>query len=111
MPEKNKAVQKMAQRVLEGYDAVHKREYQNAKKLLEPLRNFLHQETKPNVIFLSYLAIAQIGSKDVDEFLNTYEELQKFEPKNEKEAAIKKRVDEMFEELMSSIEKNNGEQT
>lgn len=32
MPEKNKAVQKMAQRVLEGYDAVHKREYQNAKK-------------------------------------------------------------------------------
>ena len=103
MAEKNKAVEKMAQRVLEGYDSIHNRDYHKGKKMLEPLKVFMHREERPNVTFLSYLAIAQIGCKDVENFLETYEELQKNPPANKKEEDIKTRVDEMFQELMETL--------
>ncbi|MBU9721804.1 MULTISPECIES: hypothetical protein [Bacillaceae] len=102
----NKAIQKMADRVVEGYNAIHDKDYQKAKKLLDPIAPLFHQEDRPNVTFLSYLAIAQVGSKDIDSFLQTYEELQKHEPKNNKEQSLKKRVEEMFQELMNSIQDN-----
>ncbi|MFA9555829.1 hypothetical protein ACERII_00780 [Evansella sp. AB-rgal1] len=109
MAEQNKAIHKMAQRVMDGYEAVHNKQYDKGKQLLEPLLSFLHQEEKPNVTLLCYVAISQIGSKDIDNFLKTFEELQKHEPKNNKEAALKERVEKMFEELMGSLSDNLGE--
>ncbi|WP_257009878.1 hypothetical protein [Evansella halocellulosilytica] len=103
MAERPKALEKMAKRVIEGYEAVHNKQYDEARETLEPILPFLHQEERPNVKFLSYLAIAQIGSKKIDEFLQTYEELQKFNGKNEKEERLKSRVDELFVELMESL--------
>ncbi|MDQ0255419.1 aspartate-semialdehyde dehydrogenase [Evansella vedderi] len=104
MTQDNKAINKMAQRVIEGYEAVHNKDFQRAKQLLEPISPLLHQEDKPNITFLCYLAISQIGSKDIDPFLDTYEELQKYEIKNNKEQALKDRVEEMFHELMSAFQ-------
>ncbi|MBU9713256.1 hypothetical protein [Evansella tamaricis] len=106
--EKNKGIQKMAERVVEGYNAIHDKDYQKGKKLLEPLAPLLHQAERPNVTFLCYLSIALIGSKDIDAFLSTYEELQRHKPNNKKELALKDRVDEMFHELMESLQSNNN---
>ncbi|MDG5789154.1 hypothetical protein QA612_16980 [Evansella sp. AB-P1] len=103
MKEENKAIEKMAKRVLDGYEAIHNKDFQKGKQLLEPLRSLLHQDDRPNVTFLAYLAISQIGSKDVDNFLNTYEELKRNKPKNDKEKALQTRVDEMFHELMEAL--------
>lgn len=103
MSDQRKAVEKMANRVLRGYAAVHEKNYDKAKQLLQPLKDFMHAEDRPNVAFLAYLTIAQIGSKDIDNFLLTYEELQKFPPKNEKEEQLKKRVDDLFFELMEVL--------
>ncbi|UCZ51971.1 hypothetical protein LGQ02_14065 [Bacillus shivajii] len=103
MSERPKALEKMAKRVIEGYEAVHEKKYDKARETLEPIKPFLHQEEQPNVKFLSYLAIAQIGSKAIDDFLKTYEELQTFKGKNDQEEKLKARVDEMFVELMEAM--------
>ncbi|ADU31175.1 hypothetical protein [Evansella cellulosilytica] len=102
MPQ-NKAIKKMADRVVEGYEAIHQKNYGRAKQLLEPLRELLHQEDRPNITFLSYLAIAQIGTKDIENFLETFEELEKYDAKNVKEEKLKTRVAELFQELMESL--------
>ncbi|MBM7096248.1 MULTISPECIES: hypothetical protein [Alteribacter] len=109
MTEANKALKSMADRVVNGYKAVHRKDFQEAKELLEPLKPLLHQEDKPNVTFLVHLSMAQIGTQSVEDFLATYEELQQCEPKNEEEAKLKKRVDETFEELMKSLAEQAGE--
>src|SRR5690554_222823 len=103
MTDKNKAVEKMAQRVLNGYEAVHDKNYSKAKQLLEPLSSFMHREDRPNLTFIAYLALAQIGSKDIEGFLSSYEELQRLLPKNDKEEQLKVRVDELFNELMDAM--------
>ncbi|PYZ93527.1 hypothetical protein CR194_10180 [Salipaludibacillus keqinensis] len=102
--EQSIAIKKMADRIVKGYEAVHKKNYQEAKELLEPLVPLFHQEEKPNVTLLCYVSIAQIATRDIDAYLGTYEELKKHEPKTDKEAALVKRVDEMFEELMKAID-------
>ncbi|WP_280769274.1 hypothetical protein [Salipaludibacillus daqingensis] len=105
MPEEqSKAIRKMADRIVKGYEAVHQKQYQEAKELLEPLLPLFHQEEKPNVTLLAYVSISQIATKDIDSFLQTYEELKKYDPESAKEAALVKRVDEMFEELMGAVE-------
>ena len=103
MAEKNKAVEKLAKRVLQGYEAVGNKDYTKAKQLLEPIRSFFHQEDRPNLTFLAYLAIAKIGSKDIEGFLSTYDELEKIAPKNKKEEKLKVREDELFNELMEAM--------
>lgn len=110
MTSNNKAINKMAQRVLEGYEAIHRKDYSRAKQLLEPISPLLHQEDKPNITFLCYLAIAQIGMKDIEAFLTTYEEIQKHGAKNNKEQALKDRVEEMFHELMRSFQQSDKEE-
>ncbi|UTR15370.1 hypothetical protein MM221_01895 [Salipaludibacillus sp. LMS25] len=102
----SKAIRKMADRIVKGYQAVHEKNYQEAKELLEPLLPLFHHEEKPNITLLSYTCIAQIGSKDIDAFLKSYEELKTFKPVTEKETALVQRVDDMFEELMSAINVN-----
>lgn len=105
MSEQNKeAMTKLAKRVVEGYEEVHQKNYARAQQLLEPLVPMLHSETKPNIKLLAYSAIAQIGNKDVDHFLQTYEILKQQEPKTEQEETLVKRVDEMFETLMETLE-------
>lgn len=103
MSNKNKAVEKMAKRIVNGYHAVHEKNYVLAKQLLEPLKDIMHTTERPNLSFLAYLTMAQIGSKDIDNFLLTYEEMQNFSPKNEKERQLKARVDELFIELMEAV--------
>ncbi|PYZ97448.1 hypothetical protein CR205_02290 [Alteribacter lacisalsi] len=109
MAEQNKALKSMAERVVKGYKAVHARDFQEAKELLEPLKPLLHQDDKPNVTFLVHLAMAQIGTASVEDFLATYEDIQKHEPKNEDEVKLKGRVDAAFEELMKSMAEKAGE--
>jgi hypothetical protein len=104
--EQSKAIRKMADRIVKGYEAVHQKNYQEGKELLEPLVPLFHQEDKPNVILLAYVSIAQIATKDIEVFLKTYEELKKYDSKTDKEAALINRVDEMFHELMGTIEAN-----
>ncbi|SER94628.1 hypothetical protein [Salipaludibacillus aurantiacus] len=101
--QQSKAVKKMADRIVKGYEAVHSKNYQEAKELLEPLVPLFHQEEKPNVTLLCYTSIAQLGSKDIDSFLQTYEELKNYTPSKKGEKDLVKRVDEMFEELMHAI--------
>lgn len=103
METNNKGIKKMADRVLEGYEAVHQKKYARGKQLLEPIAPLIHQEERPNVTFLCYLAIAQIGSKDLEQFLTTFEEIQKYDGKNDKEKALKYRVEEMFHEMMKTL--------
>ncbi|WP_096435753.1 hypothetical protein [Alteribacter populi] len=103
MAEQNKALKSMADRVVNGYKAVHRKEFQEAIELLEPLKPMLHQPEKPNVTFLVHLSMAQIGTKDIEGFLSTYEELQGYEPKNDEEKKLKERVDGAFEELMKTM--------
>lgn len=107
--EQSKAIRKMADRIVKGYEAIHQKNYQEAKELLEPLVPLFHQDEKPNVTLLAYVSIAQIATKDIDSFLKTYEELKKFESTSEKEAALVQRVDEMFHELMGAIEVNESD--
>lgn len=101
--EQSKAIKKLADRIVKGYEMIHQKNYQEAKELLEPLVPLFHQEDKPNVTLLCYVSIAQIGTKDIDAFLKTYEELKKQSPKTKKEEALITRVDEMFHELMETI--------
>ncbi|SDZ01269.1 hypothetical protein SAMN05421736_10578 [Evansella caseinilytica] len=103
MTAQNEAVKKMAQRVIRGYEMIHEKNYLKAKQLLEPIAPFLHQEDRPNITFLAYLAIGQIGSKDMDGFLQTYEELQKYKPGTKAETKLKNRVDDMFSEMLQSL--------
>lgn len=98
-----KAMRKFAERMLKGYEAVHERDYQEALENLEPLVPLFHQEEKPNIKLLSYVAMAQLGARKVDEFLSTCEELAKYEPNTKQEEQLKKRVDEMFDELMQVL--------
>ncbi|WP_416151267.1 hypothetical protein ACM26V_09960 [Salipaludibacillus sp. HK11] len=107
--EQPKAIRKMADRIVKGYEAIHQKNYQEAKELLEPLVPLFHQEEKPNVTLLSYVSIAQIATKDIDSFLSTYEELKKYNPVTDKEISLVKRVDEMFQELMAAIEINTSD--
>ncbi|MCD8510198.1 MAG: hypothetical protein LRY73_10220 [Bacillus sp. (in: Bacteria)] len=93
----------MAERVLEGYDAVHNKNFGRGKQLLEPIAPLIHQEERPNLTFLCYLAMAQIGSQDIEQFLTTFEEIQKYDPKNSKEKALKDRVEEMFTEVVNTL--------
>jgi len=106
LEEPSKAIRKMADRIVKGYEAIHEKNYQEAKELLEPLVPLFHQEEKPNVSLLAYVSIAQIATKDIEPFLKTYEELKKFDCKTDKESALVKRVDEMFEELMRTLDAN-----
>ncbi|WP_246056146.1 hypothetical protein [Alteribacter natronophilus] len=110
MAEQNKALKSMADRVVKGYKAVHSKDFEEAKELLEPLKPLLHQDDKPNVTFLVHLAMAQIGTAKVEDFLATYEELQQYEPKNEEEAKLKSRVDEAFEELMKTMAEEKADE-
>lgn len=101
--DQEKAMRKFAERMVKGYEAVHERDYQEALENLEPLVPLFHQEDKPNVKLLSYVAMAQLGAKKVDEFLSTCEELSKHEPKTKQEEQLKNRVDDMFDELMQVL--------
>lgn len=106
MSQENKeAMTKLAQRVVEGYEEVHQKNYARAQQLLEPLVPMLHSETKPNVKLLAYSAIAQIGNKDVEHFLQTYEVLKLQNAQTDQEKALVKRVDDMFETLMDTLGK------
>ncbi|WP_181186285.1 hypothetical protein [Alkalicoccus urumqiensis] len=98
-----KAMNKMAGRVLDGYSSVKEGEFSKARQLLEPMVPMLHREEKPNIQLLSYTAIAQIGDKDVEAFLNTCETLRPLTPQTKKEEALKQRVDDMFVELMDVL--------
>lgn len=103
MPQNKDAMTKLAKRVVEGYEEVHNKNYERAQQLLEPLVPMLHSETKPNIKLLAYSAIAQIGAKDIDHFLQTYEVIKLQEPETEQEKALVQRVEEMFETLMESM--------
>ncbi|TVP86427.1 MAG: hypothetical protein EA344_03605 [Alkalicoccus sp.] len=103
MSQNKQAMNKLAQRVISGYEAVHAKDYAKAKQLLDPLVPMLHSETKPNIKLLSYSAIAQLGTKDVENFLETCEELKKYEPADDQEAALVQRVDDMFVMLMDTL--------
>ncbi|CAM3829235.1 hypothetical protein [Alkalicoccus chagannorensis] len=104
-----KAVNKLAQRVLDGYEAVHQKEYSRARQLLEPMVPMLHTENKPNAKLLCYTAIAQIGDKDAEAFLSTMEHLKPLTPKDNQEKKLIERVDEMFQELMETLEDDGNE--
>ncbi|WP_246238155.1 hypothetical protein [Alkalicoccus luteus] len=103
MAENRQAMEKLARRVTDGYEAVHEKKYSRARQLLEPLVPMLHSESKPNVKLLAYTAIAQIGDRQVEPFLETYEELKAQTPEDEREQALVTRVDEMFTVLMESV--------
>jgi hypothetical protein len=107
LSQNKQAMNKMAQRVINGYEAVHNKDYAKAKQLLEPLVPMLHSESKPNIKLLSYTAIAQIGTKDIETFLETCEELKKFEPADAREEALVQRVDEMFVVLMDTLNEDD----
>ncbi|QKS71778.1 hypothetical protein FLK61_34455 [Paenalkalicoccus suaedae] len=102
--EQVQAMQQLAKRVVKGYKEVHNKNYSEARKYLEPLVSMLHSETKPNVKLLSYTAIAQIGDRDIEGFLATYEELKRFDAETEEQVKLKERVDEMFTELMTVLQ-------
>ncbi|SDN18753.1 hypothetical protein [Alkalicoccus daliensis] len=103
MSQNKEAMTKLAKRVVEGYEEVHNKNYARAQQLLEPLVPMLHSETKPNIKLLAYSAIAQIGAKDVDHFLQTYEMIKLQKPSTSQEKALIKRVDELFETLMETM--------
>lgn len=105
--DQEKAMRKFAERMKAGYQAVHQRNYQEALENLEPLVSLFHQEDKPNIKLLCYVAIAQIGAKKTERFLETCEELSKYPPSTEQEIALKQRVDEMFDELMSLLNEDD----
>lgn len=107
--EQEKAMRKFAERMTAGYQAVHQRDYQEAIESLEPLVPLFHQEDNPNLKLLCYVAIAQIGAKKTERFLETCEELAKYPPSTEQEKALKKRVDEMFDELMNLLNEDDNE--
>ncbi|GEL06769.1 hypothetical protein [Salisediminibacterium halotolerans] len=106
--QQNEAMKKMANRMIKGFNAVHDRDYEKGKEELEPLMPMFHSEDSPNVKLLAYISIAQLGTKDIDAFLATYEELNKFDPEKEEDKKLKKRVDEMFETLMESLNDENN---
>ncbi|MFC4735328.1 hypothetical protein ACFO4L_01905 [Bacillus daqingensis] len=110
MAENRQAMEKLARRVTDGYEAVHEKNYARARQLLEPLVPMLHNESKPNVKLLAYTAIAQIGDRQVEAFLETYEQLKAQTPGDEREQALVTRVDDMFTVLMESVaeEENNN---
>lgn len=106
--QQNPAMKKMADRMVNGYKAVHNREYEKGKEELEPLMPMFHSEDNPNVKLLAYVSIAQLGTKDIDAFLSTYEELNKCTPNKVEEQKLKQRVDDMFDTLMESLNDENN---
>ncbi|GAE31219.1 hypothetical protein JCM9152_2674 [Halalkalibacter hemicellulosilyticusJCM 9152] len=98
-------LQAFAMEMKKGFDLLQEGQYEEALRALKPFIELMRQGGAPHIrLFVSY-GIAQFRTGDMEGFLETYGAVKEMKTKNDEEERLKSNLDQLFETLMSELEK------
>ncbi|MBB5174825.1 hypothetical protein [Texcoconibacillus texcoconensis] len=96
-------LRELAQKLTTGYKKVQEGNYEQGKEILEPLMPIFHRSDQPNMTLLVHYGFAQVGTGNVEGFLETYAEVKEISPANKREAQLKDQAKSLVNEVLEHI--------
>ncbi|MBM0067309.1 hypothetical protein [Alkalicoccobacillus gibsonii] len=101
--DKEAKLKALGEEMKKGIELIRDKKDKEGLEKLQPFAEIMRAGDAKQMRVFVYIGLAQLRLHDIEGFLQTYEDVQTITPANEKEAHLKKEMEEWFHLLMERM--------